>query len=198
MAAANKALTAELLAVKARVEELSIENAEALETILSYTSTNTSAKRIAKRARQDDSGAVAEEPAASSSSLYHRTCADAAPTAASGGFSFGAAAAPAADRAPFGLLTEFQINICHASGLNFPIAIQADSLVQDLEDRIILVLASIDKQISELAASRGMKLVYKGVELIHKFNSLDSYISRAVSDDIVVHIVVLKSKARSS
>jgi hypothetical protein len=190
---ANKALTAELLAAKARVSELSLENAEALETIQSYTNSNRAARHASnpKRAREDDSEAAANTPAASSNSKCDRTRADAA---TSGGFSFGAAAAPAPAHAPFGLLTEFQINIRHASGLNFPIAIKADSLVQDLEERIVLVLASIDKEISELAASRGMKLVYKGVELIHKFNSLDCYISRAVSDDIVVDLFVLKGK----
>ena len=190
---ANKALTAELLAAKARVSELSLENAEALETIQSYTNSNRAARHASnpKRAREDDSEAAANTPAASSNSKCDRTRADAA---TSGGFSFGAAAAPAPAHAPFGLLTEFQINIRHASGLNFPIAIKADSLVQDLEECIVLVLASIDKEISELAASRGMKLVYKGVELIHKFNSLDCYISRAVLDDIVVDLFVLKGK----
>ena len=101
---ANKALTAELQAANARVAALSLENADALETVLSYMDSRPSASgtsaNVRKRARDEDSAAAVNISAASSKSGLERAHADAVPApapapAASGGFGFGAADAPA-------------------------------------------------------------------------------------------------------
>ena len=101
---ANKALTAELQAANARVAALSLENADALETVLSYMDSRPSASGtsadVKKRARDEDSAGAVNISAASSNSGFERVHADAVPApapapAASGGFGFGAAAAPA-------------------------------------------------------------------------------------------------------
>jgi len=95
------------------------------------------------------------------------------------------------------LLTE--INISCWTGLKFPIAIRADSIVQDLENKIIHVLASDPayEELSRVAQSRGMQLVYNGKTLIHKFNKLDCYIVHIAGErsvGIVVHVFVGKGK----
>jgi hypothetical protein len=107
-----------------------------------------------------------------------------------------AAAAAARTRpAPaHGLLTE--VNIYCWTGQKFPIAISADALVQDLEDKIIDMLASDPtyEEAYNLAKSRGLQLIYKGRTLIHKLNKLDCYVPLANSFDIVVHVFVCKRK----
>ena len=135
----------------------------------------------AAAAKTGSSGASGASPGASGAS-------GAAPAAAATARTW---PAPAND-----LLTEIDIRCW--TGQKFPIAISADALVQDLEDKIIDVLASDTayEEASKVAKSRGLQLVYNGNTLIHKLNKLDCYVSRANSFGIVVHVFVCKSKGR--
>jgi hypothetical protein len=143
-----------------------------------------------------DPAAVAGSPTAAAAKMGSSGSSGASPgTSGSSGAAPAAAAAARRWPAPAqGLLTE--INICCWTGQNFPIAISADALVQDLEDKIIDMLASDPtyEEAYNLAKSRGLQLIYKGRTLIHKLNKLDCYVPLANSFDIVVHVLVCKRK----
>jgi hypothetical protein len=142
--------------------------------------------------------AVAGPPTAAAAKTGSSGASGASPGAsgASGGDPAAAAAARTWPAPANDLLTEIDIHCW--TGQKFPIAIWADALVQDLEDKIIDVLASDPayEEASKVAKSRGLQLVYNGKTLIHKLNKLDCYVSRANSFGIVVHVFVCKSKGR--
>jgi hypothetical protein len=164
---------------------------EAIEGAQGGSRASTGASRAAP-------AAVAGPPTATAAKTGSSGASGASPGAsgASGGDPAAAAAARTWPAPANDLLTEIDIHCW--TGQKFPIAIWADALVQDLEDKIIDVLASDPayEEASKLAKSRSLQLVYNGKTLIHKLNKLDCYVSLANSFGIVVHVFVCKSKGR--